>query len=325
MAAVGAAGATVVLAAGLVACGGDGGDEPEGPAAEVNLTGESDVRGEVLVVGSPGALGAVAPAAEAITVLNPRVYVTDDAKPTDEAVAAFCRGEAAVLVVGRALEAAEEQTCADVGVPYVDLPLAVDALTVVAHPDLGLDCASVDQLAALGLAGGATPGGAAGDAAGGPSVVVTPTPGTAAHASFAEQVYEPGTPDGSEVAEPARRWPSAPAAEVAEVVAATPGAIGWTSVPASLVAGATVVEVAPAPGEGCVAPTAAAIADGSYPLARTVHALVSVAAEEQNRATREYVDVLVEAGIPRLVRWAGYRPVGAAEAEAATSAWEAES
>lgn len=315
-AAVGAAGVTVVLGAGLVACGGDGGDEPEGPVAEVNLTGESDVRGEVLVVGSPGAMGAVAPAAEAITVLNPRVYVTDDAKPTDEAVAAFCRGEAAVLVVGRALEADEEQACADVGVPYVDLPLAVDALTVVAHPDLGLDCVSVDQLAALGLAGAA---------AGGPSVVVTPTPGTAAHASFAEQVYEPRTPDGSEVAEPARRWPSAPVAEVAEVVAATPGAVGWTTAPAASVADATVLEVAPAPDEGCVAPTAAAIADGSYPLARTVRAYVSVAAEEQNRATREYVDVLVEVGIPRLVRWAGYRPVGAAEAEAARSAWEAES
>lgn len=311
---------TVLLAGGaLVACGGDEGADPDGPVTEVNLTGESDVRGEVLVVGSPGALGAVAPAAEAITVLNPRVYVTEDAKPTDEAVAAFCRGEAAVLVVGRALDPAEEQACADVGVPYVDLPLAVDALTVVAHPALALGCVSVDRLAALAVAGAAP----AGD--GGPEVVVTPMPGTAAHASFAEQVYEPRTPEGAEVAAPVRQAPSAPAAEVAEVVAATPGAVGWTTAPASSVADAAVLEVAPGPGEDCVAPTAAAIADGSYPLARTVHAYVSVAAEEQNRATREYVDVLVEAGLPHLVRWAGYRPVGAAEAEAARSAWEAES
>ena len=49
----------------------------------------------------------------------------------------------------RPIEQEEKDACAKEGIEYTELQVATDALTVVVHPDLDVDCLTTDQLVKL--------------------------------------------------------------------------------------------------------------------------------------------------------------------------------
>ncbi len=62
----------------------------------------------------------------------------------------FCAGETDISDASRPIKEDEEAPiCADAGVEYTELQVATDALTVVVHPDLAVDCLTTDQLIEL--------------------------------------------------------------------------------------------------------------------------------------------------------------------------------
>jgi len=58
----------------------------------------------------------------------------------------FCRGETDVSDASRPIKSSEMKACAEAGIKYIELPVAFDALTVVVNPKNPLDTVSVEDL-----------------------------------------------------------------------------------------------------------------------------------------------------------------------------------
>lgn len=59
----------------------------------------------------------------------------------------FCRGETDVNGASRPIRDSEREACAASGIRYIELPVAMDALTVVVHPDNDwVECMTVEEL-----------------------------------------------------------------------------------------------------------------------------------------------------------------------------------
>jgi phosphate transport system substrate-binding protein len=62
----------------------------------------------------------------------------------------FCRGEIDIAGASRPIKAEEAKACADAGVEFIELPVALDALAVVVNPaNTFVDCLTVEELKTL--------------------------------------------------------------------------------------------------------------------------------------------------------------------------------
>lgn len=62
----------------------------------------------------------------------------------------FCRGEIDIAGASRPIKAEEAKACAEAGIEFIELPVALDALAVVVNPNnTFLDCVTVDELKTL--------------------------------------------------------------------------------------------------------------------------------------------------------------------------------
>jgi phosphate transport system substrate-binding protein len=128
-----------VLALTLAACGGaDAGSEGEGASGSVAVDGSSTVE--------PMSKAA----SELLSEESPEVRVTVAASGTGGGFEKFCVGETDISDASRPIKDDEEApVCEENGVEYTELQVATDALTVVVHPDLAVDCLTTDQLIKL--------------------------------------------------------------------------------------------------------------------------------------------------------------------------------
>ena len=127
-----------VLAAALTACGGGAqGSGGEGASGTVAIDGSSTV--------FPLSNAAY----ELLQGENPNIRATVGQAGTSGGFEKFCAGETDISDASRPIEPEEEKACQDGGVEYTELQVAIDALTVVVHPDLAVDCLTTDQLIQL--------------------------------------------------------------------------------------------------------------------------------------------------------------------------------
>jgi len=62
----------------------------------------------------------------------------------------FCRGEIDIAGASRPIKAEETKACADAGIEFIEIPVALDALAVVVNPNNKfVDCMTVDELKKL--------------------------------------------------------------------------------------------------------------------------------------------------------------------------------
>ena len=138
-----AAGASIVLAFGVAACGDDddesssSGDAASGLSGSISLDGSSTVQ--------PFAEAAV----ELFAEENPDVDATVGAAGTSGGFEKFCAGETDISNASRAIEPEEEKLCTDGGVEYTEVQVANDGISVVTHPDLAITCLTTKQLEQL--------------------------------------------------------------------------------------------------------------------------------------------------------------------------------
>jgi phosphate transport system substrate-binding protein len=140
--------AAMLLAAVAAGCGGEEVAPPpaepapgEPPASELSGTIEAD--------GSSTVGPLTTAAAEAFQEANPGVVVTVGISGTGGGFERFCAGETDISDASRPIkdEEPEGPTCAANGVDYIEIPVAVDALTVVVNPENDwVDCLTVEQL-----------------------------------------------------------------------------------------------------------------------------------------------------------------------------------
>jgi phosphate transport system substrate-binding protein len=100
------------------------------------------------------------------------------------------------------------------------------------------------------------------------------------------------------------------------------GSFGWVGFAFAEEAGDAVKEIDIDGGEGCVSPSAETIADGSYPLSRSLYIYVSKASLADNPAVEAYVDFYVNDGISA-VEEVGYVALPDDQIGETRSAWDA--
>lgn len=126
-----------VLLLTLTACGG-------GSSAE-----EDAASGSVAVDGSSTVYPMSNTAAELLSEEQPDIEVSVGFSGTGGGFEKFCAGDIDISDASRPIKDEEKTACETGGVEFTELHVATDALTVVTHPDLGVDCLTTDQVVQL--------------------------------------------------------------------------------------------------------------------------------------------------------------------------------
>jgi phosphate transport system substrate-binding protein len=272
------------LALALTACGGD--SEADGGAEGGGASGSVAVDGSSTVFPLSNAVY------ELLNGENPDIQATIGQSGTGGGFEKFCAGQTDISDASRPIEEEEVQACEKEGVEFTELQVATDALTVVVHPDLEVDCLTTEQLVELWKPGSKVDNWSDLDP------------------SFPDQeiaLFGPGTDSGTydymaadvigDESETTRDDYEASEDDnvLVQGVAGTEGATGYF--------GYTYFEenadkrkaVAIDDGNGCVEPSAETAQSGEYtPLARPLFIYVSNTAYADNEAVKEFVDFYIE-------------------------------
>ena len=326
-----------LLAFSLVAaaCGddggeGDGGTEPdEGVSGQIVISGSSTVEPISSVV------------AEIFNETNPDVGFSVDGPGTGDGFELFCNGETDISDASRPIEEDEVKLCEKNGIEYTELEVALDGLTVMANPEnTAVTCLNDGDMYALfgpesegidtwnGADSLATEVGGNGGFPDAPLEITAPGEESGTYDAFIELS---GIPDIAEAQElPEDDWetlrkdynPSPNDNIIITAMGGSPGALGFVGFAFAEEAGDAIKELEIDGGDGCVAPSAETVSDGSYPLSRSLFIYVSAEAAARPEVAA-YVDYYVsDEAMTSLVEEVGYIALPGDRIEATRSAWE---
>ena len=278
--------ATLLLSFGLAACGGDNEQAAGG--------GDSALSGEVLTDGSSTVSPLTSAAAEFFAEEEPAVNVSVATSGTGGGFEVFCQGTTDVSNASRPIKDEEIALCEENGVEFTELPVARDALTVVTSADNEfLTCLTTEQLATIW----------------GPEAEGTITNWNQVDPSFPDEpieLYGPGTDSGTfdyftdEInGEEGVSRTDYNASEddnvIVQGVSGSPNALayfGYTYYEENAEA-LKAIEIDS--GDGCVAPSAESVQDGSYtPLGRPLFVYVNNASYTEDPAVAAFIDFYAE-------------------------------
>ena len=271
-----------MLALALSACGGGDAGASDGDG----------VSGKVAVDGSSTVYPMSVAAQELLAEENPGVKVTVGESGTGGGFEAFCADKTDVSDASRPIKDEEAAVCKDAGIEFTELQVATDALTMVVHKDLDVDCLTVDQIVKLW----------------GPDSTVKNW--NELDPSFPDQkisLFGPGTDSGTydymaadvigaESEATRTDYESSEDDNVlVQGVAGTEGATGYFGYTYYEENTDRLKALAIDSGDGCVEPSAETAQDGSYtPLARPLFIYVNNAKYNDNEAVAAYVDYYIE-------------------------------
>lgn len=333
----------LALVAGLAlgACG----DDAERPAgADLPDAGASE--GSVTISGSSTVAPISALVADVFNDAGSPARITVDDPGTGDGFAAFCRGDLDIADASRPIKDEEAAACAEAGIEYVELEVAFDGITVITNgANDAVDCLTTADLYALvgpesrgfeRWSDGQAIAAALGSPTSLPDAPLDITaPGTESgtYDAFAEMAL--ADPSEARLAsgditedqvETIREDYSSQADDNAIIagIEGSDSSFGWVGFAYAEGAGDAVKALAIDAGDGCVRPSIETIADGSYPLSRSLFIYVSLTAAEASAAVAEYVDFyLADESLGALVTEAGYVPLPADRRAATQERWQA--
>ncbi|MDJ0498451.1 MAG: phosphate ABC transporter substrate-binding protein PstS family protein [Acidimicrobiia bacterium] len=319
-----------VMALVAAACGGDddGGDAGDGGGDSTTLT----------ISGSSTVEPISARVGEAFNAANPSVGVTVEGPGTGDGFRRFCAGETEVSDASRPIKDSEAENCASEGINFVELKVAFDGLTVMTSPENNavacLDFA--DMYALIGpesegfnnwsdaSALGAELGGTHSPYPDAPLVITAPGEESGTYDTFVEFVIEdPAEERGQDAAARADYQASANDNVIVENIAGNATSLGWVGYAFYVENADTLKAIDIDGGNGCVTPTDASIADGSYPLSRALYIYVNTDKAAENQALSDFIDYYLSDEGLAAVAAAGYVDLPANEIQATRDAWEA--
>lgn len=300
--------------------------------------------GEVVVTGSSTVEPISARNVEKFAADNAGVTISVDGPGTGDGFERFCAGEADISDASRPIKEEEVTTCTDNGIEFVELFIARDALSVITSPKNEVECLSfLDLYALLGPESEGSKWSDADDLAGELAGALDPKFGES-HAPYIDEdlvVTAPGEESGTydsfvelvfdEIAEErgvdSAARPDYQASPNDNViiggVSGSPSSLGWVGFSFLGEAGESVKPVAVDGGDGCVAPSAEAVNDGSYPLARGLFIYVNTARADEKPEVASFVDFYLSDEGFASVEEVGYVPLTADETSATRATWEA--
>jgi phosphate transport system substrate-binding protein len=274
------------LALALTACGG-------GDAGAEETGGEGGgVSGSVAVDGSSTVFPMSDTAAELLLEEEPDVEVTVAESGTGGGFEKFCAGDTDISNASRPIEDDEVDLCKENGVEYTELEVATDALTLVVHPDLEVDCLTTEQVVQLWEPGSKVNNWQDLDPSFPDEEITLFGPGTdsGTYDYMANDVIgseEEATRDDYEASEDDN--------VLVQGVAGTEGATGYFGYSYYEQNADTLKALSIDNGDGCIEPSAETAQAGEYtPLARPLFLYVNNAKYNDNEATKAYVDFYVE-------------------------------
>jgi phosphate transport system substrate-binding protein len=318
------------LASGLVGGCGTTPDEPSsGPPAGTSP-------GEVAISGSSTVAPITAFVADEFNFNGSPASVVVDDPGTGDGMAALCDGDIDIAPASRTAKPDELDACAAAGIELIELEIALDGITVLtsaANDDV--DCLAFGDLYALlgPESDGVDRWDDAQELAG---ELGSNTELPAADLEVTAPGQESGTYDAfvelvlADLAEergfePAMREDYSSQADDNSIISGVEGSqhsLGYVGFAFAEGAGDGVRELGVDGGDGCVEPSVETIADGSYPIARSLYVYVNAASADDNPAVAEYVDYLLEdISLDALVTEAGYVPLPADRMAATRARW----
>ena len=327
-------GLTVLTLVGA-ACGDDsnGGDGPsDGPAG---LTGSITISGSSTVQPISTAV------AELFNETNPDVTIAVDGPGTGDGFELFCQGEIDLADASRAIEDDEATACADGGIEYTELEVALDGITVMVNSASPIECLTTADLYAI--FGPESDGidsttqantlsqevGGSGDIPAQDLEVTAPGEESGTYDAFIDlagiedTAIDNGVKEDDAAALRGDYTSSSNDNVIIQAMEGSPNAIGFVGFAFAESAGDAVKEVEVDAGDGCVAPTAESIADASYPLSRSLFIYPNTTTAVDSEALKAYVDFyLTDEGLTSAVELAKYIPLPAERQDATRTAWE---
>ena len=263
-----------------------------GSATGEPSTGSVVAEREIFVTGSSTVEPISIAAGDAFGQLASGVALTVQGPGTGDGFAKFCAGEADISDASRAINEEEQATCADAGIEYIELKVAIDGLSVITSAEnADVECLSVRRPLRPARAGCGRHQNFPADVALADEYAATVTDLGAVHTpypdaeltvtvpgeesgtfdSFVELVIgEVGEALGVEDANVRVDYTASPNDNVIiEGVSANPTSLGWVGF-AYVEENLDVVKLLQVDGGGgCVEPTAENVASGEYPIAVT--------------------------------------------------------
>jgi phosphate transport system substrate-binding protein len=314
-----------------------------GPAATAGTTG--GVAGEIFISGSSTVGPISSGVRELFNAQHPDVAITVDEPGTGDGFALFCAGETDISDASRAIREEEATACADAGVEYVELKVAIDGLSVITsalNDTIADDCLSFADLYAL--VGPEATGietwdaaealahelGSTTDLPDAPLTITAPGEESGTFDSFVELVIA----DFAEArGQDATTRPDYQSSGDDNVIidgvtgsSDDPTTLGWVGFAYAQNATDRVKLLSIDDGEsGCVEPTNETIAAGDYPIARDLYIYVNTARATENPALAAYVDFYLADGTLEEVLQnpdARYVPLDDAAFGETVAAWE---
>jgi phosphate transport system substrate-binding protein len=328
----------IILAFGLLAaaCGDDDDD-----ASSDDTGSGSDIEGEVNVTGSSTVQPISVAAGEAFQDANDGVTVNVEGPGTGDGMEKFCAGDFDITDASRQMEEEEATACEEAGVNFVELAVGFDGITVMTNPNNdSVDCLSFQDLYALigpesegfsNWSDGTEIASALGSTTSLPDAELALTgPGTESgtYDSFIELALsgiaeERGVPE-DQIESTRTDYDASPDDNVIiSNIEASDSSLGWVGFAFAQGAGDQVKElgVKETPDGECVQPDAETIADGSYPLSRTLYIYVNTDSADENPAVAGFVDFYLD-GLTGFVEDTGYVALPDDQLAETTSAWE---
>jgi phosphate transport system substrate-binding protein len=304
-------GMMAALAVGLASCGSE--ETAVETGSEVARGGEG-LDGTIEMDGSSTVFPITEAMAEEFQATYPNVRITVGVSGTGGGFEKFCNGETAISGASRPIKESEIQACEEAGISFVELPVANDAIAVVANPENDwAECLTAEELETIWK----------------PDAQGTVNNWNQVRADFPDRqlsLYGPGTDSGTFdyftdaiVGEEGASRGDYTASEddnvIVQGVANDVGAIGYFGLAyleenQDRLKAITVDNLDPSDGEGCIAPSAATVDDGTYqPLARPIFIYVSIEAAERPEVQEFVQFYLNPTNAESLVFEVGYIPL----------------
>ncbi|MEO8292169.1 MAG: substrate-binding domain-containing protein [Actinomycetota bacterium] len=302
--------------------------------------GDTPLSGNIVVSGSSTVEPISSLVAELFRENNPDVTINVDGPGTGDGFALFCNGETDISDASRPIADDEAATCKDAGIDYVELEIGLDGITVMTDPaNDSVTCLNLGDLYALigpeaegfqnwsdaeALAAKVGGNGNYPDA---PLDITGPGEESGTYDAFVELAgfEDTGVANGLAAEKAAVTRPdyqSSPNDNVIiQGIEGSDSSLGWVGFAFAQSAADSVKEIEIDGGSGCVAPTTDTIADGSYPLSRSLYIYVNTAKASENPALKAFVNSYVSDEGITAVDQAGYVALPADRIAATQSAW----
>jgi phosphate transport system substrate-binding protein len=271
--------------------------------------------------------------AEGFADQRDEVSISVDGPGTGDGFELFCDGLIDINDASSKIKPEQIEQCEAGGVDFVELQIANDGIAVLTHPgNDAVDCVTLADLYALvgpesrpvqrwsdaeALAGEL---GSTIDLPDAPIDIVGPGEESGTFASFVELVIEEFNEDrGQEATTRPDYQASSDDNIILQGVGGSETSFGWVGFAfANGAEGVKILEVDG--GEGCVAPTADTIADGSYPISRPLFIYVNADAAEAEPVLEAFVDFYLYDAIDAVAD-VGYVPLSDEDLAATRERW----